>query len=56
MNQTKLDEITVTKTYTITLEQERKLTVLEPVLGKKKSEIVRDAIDAIFEKHLPSAN
>ena len=50
------DVITVTKTYTITTEQVRKLEVLAPVLGKKKSEIVRDAIDAYFERVLPDAD
>ena len=55
MQTQELEDITVTKTYTLTLDQVRKLEVLEPVLGKKKSELVRDAIDDLYDKHFPIA-
>ena len=50
----KKDEgITVQRTYTITMEQVAKLSVMRPVLGKSQSEIVRDAIDELYKKTFP---
>ena len=42
--------ITVAKTYTITTDQVKKLEILEPVVGMKKSEIVRVAIDEFYSQ------
>ena len=47
--------ITVQRTYTITMEQVAKLSVMRPVLGKSQSEIVRDAIDHLYERTFDEA-
>ena len=47
-----IKEITVPKTYTITLEQVGKLKEMELGTGVNKSELVRMAIDKLYEAFL----
>lgn len=45
----------IVKTYVITIEHNRKLELLKPILGRNKSELVRLGIDTLFEKYLPQS-
>lgn len=50
MTEINISEITVPRTYTITLQEEQRLEVMSKVTGKNKSELVRLAINDLFEK------
>ena len=45
------EQTTVTVTFTVTLEQVGKLTELAEALGRKKSDIVRQAIDELYARY-----
>jgi predicted DNA-binding protein len=47
-----LSEISVPRTYTITLAEEGRLEDLSKATGKNKSELVREAINLLFEKEM----
>lgn len=50
MSNINMNEITVPRTYTITLSEEKRLEEMSRLTGRNKSDLVRQAINDLFAK------